>query len=1031
MLEQAKVGWPPSLRELKDLLYQVYLSAGAPSLDEITADIACDDGLPGAPSRDTIRRCISSPNLPPSQADAVSVAVVLARRARWEADDHAARVRRLWVRAQMAVPAGKSVAEFTDPFVLEVHRAIDTGPPPGGTSLPALPTYIERDHDRRLSGIVAEAAGGTSRLVVLVGGSSTGKTRACWEAIHALPDGWRLWHPFDPTRPEAALVELDQLAPRTVVWLNEAQHYLLTPAGDLGERVAAGLRALLHDPCRGPVLVLGTIWREYWATLTSPEGSIPGDPHAQARALLSGHDLSIPPTFTTADLRNLAGKAQEDPRLAHAAERAEEGQITQYLAGAPALIERYRAAPDAARALIEAAMDARRLGHGRDLPLALLETAVPAYVTNGQWQSLARNPGWLGKALNYVEADCRGALGPLTRQIPHPGEPHPAQACYRLADYLEQHGREHRRTTRIPPALWDGLLARGASGDHDVLGSAAYSRGLFRIAVNFHASAAQTSCQAILKTAKRLLHAGRTSEALAWYRRAVDAGHTGALVEAAPLLEQVGRAGEALAWIQRAAAAGQPLAMFQLAGWFGQMGRVEDALAWYQRAADAGLSGATRAAVELLERKGRGEEALAWYQRLAAAGQPGALHEATAQLLRAGQVDDLLVWLRASAEAGDPVALREASVRLERMGRGHEALDWLRSCAQAGHPDAPRVAAQLLGRMGRGHEVLDWMRSCAEAGSPGTLRPLAMALGKLGRVEEALSWYQRAVDAGQLGALTDAGGLLWRLDRVEEALAWYQRAIEAHQPGIFGRVAGLGQSKRTEEVLAWLRSQADAGSGDALAEAAWLLERVGRTGEAHAWYQRAADAGQPFAMSGLADRLERMGQVQEALTWYQRAIEASRPSTGRYDELLGHDMAELADKLEREGRVEDGIGWYQRAVEVGSPYAMEQAVIRLERAGRVDEALTWLQSCAEAGHPGGPLSWAAWLLKRSGRAEEGLAWYRRAAEVGEWAGWWGAVEVSKSMGRCEEAEQLRRYGWEADGMIAAPWDAVPPAIGPR
>lgn len=79
------------------------------------------------------------------------------------------------------------------------------------------------------------------------------KIRALWEAVRHLPDTWRLWHPITPTRPEAVLVELPDLAPQTVVWLNEAQHYLVTDP--LGEHVAAGLRGLLRDATRGPVLV--------------------------------------------------------------------------------------------------------------------------------------------------------------------------------------------------------------------------------------------------------------------------------------------------------------------------------------------------------------------------------------------------------------------------------------------------------------------------------------------------------------------------------------------------------------------------------------------------------------------------------------------------------------------------------------------------------------------------------------------------------------------------------------------------------
>ena len=54
------------------------------------------------------------------------------------------------------------------------------------------------------------------------------------------------------------------------MWLNDAQHYLRTPASPLGEQVAAALRDLLRDRSRGPVLILGTIWPPYWHTLTTP-----------------------------------------------------------------------------------------------------------------------------------------------------------------------------------------------------------------------------------------------------------------------------------------------------------------------------------------------------------------------------------------------------------------------------------------------------------------------------------------------------------------------------------------------------------------------------------------------------------------------------------------------------------------------------------------------------------------------------------------------------------------------------------------
>jgi hypothetical protein len=84
--------------------------------------------------------------------------------------------------------------------------------------------------------------------------------------------------------PDAALRELPRIGPRTVVWLNEAQFYLDVAGTGLGERVAAGLRELLRDPARAPVLVLATLWPAFWDTPDHPPAERRRPPHACAGA---------------------------------------------------------------------------------------------------------------------------------------------------------------------------------------------------------------------------------------------------------------------------------------------------------------------------------------------------------------------------------------------------------------------------------------------------------------------------------------------------------------------------------------------------------------------------------------------------------------------------------------------------------------------------------------------------------------------------------------------------------------------------
>ena len=405
-----------------------------------------------------------------------------------------------------AAEAGWPVDEVTDPFALEVHRAVQPEDLPPG--LPALPLYVLREHDTELGRVVRAAAESSSGIAVLVGGSSTGKTRACWEALKLLrdrPEPWRLWHPIDPSRPDAALRELPAVGPRTVVWLNEAQFYLDVVDGGLGERVAAGLRELLRDPDRAPVLVLATLWPEFWDVLTArPPGG--ADPHAQARDLLAGHDITVPGAFTTAQLGWL--REAGDARLAQAAAGAQDGQVIQFLAGAPELLARYRNAPAAAAALIHAAMDARRLGMGIGLSQAFLEDAAPGYLTGAEWDALHEH--WLEQALGYTGKPCKGVRGPLTRIRPRqirsrasrPGSGDsdgplatgpasiPGIPVYRLADYLDQHGRYHRKSQFPPASFWAAAADHAFPGDQARLGGAAYARGLYRDATQLYKNAA-------------------------------------------------------------------------------------------------------------------------------------------------------------------------------------------------------------------------------------------------------------------------------------------------------------------------------------------------------------------------------------------------------------------------------------------------------------------------------------------------------------------------------------------------------------
>ncbi len=697
--------------------------------------------------------------------------------------------------AKTTPPLGRPVHELTDPFALEVHRAIDA--PDRAAPLPVLPIYVERDHDRQLHAVIQQAIEGRSTAAVLVGGAATGKTRAAWEAIQALPGDWRVWHPIDPSRPDATADALPAVGPRTVIWLNEAQHYLLTPASDLGERVAAGLRELLRDPVRRPVLLLGTMWPEYWEILTALPGPEQDDPHAQARALLIGTDIYVPQAFTGPALEMVQGVARADPRLAEAVAGAKEGRIAQFLAGGPALLERYRNAPPAAKALIEAAMDARRLGHGPILPLTLLEAAAPGYLIDQQWDTLGED--WLEQALAYCATPSRGARGPLTRVRPRPGRSTPANPYYRLADYLELTGRATRWNLLAPTALWDALLEHANQQDLLRIAEEAERQSLYRHAVQL-------------------------------YKRAAEAGDRDALQRATELLEQAGRTEEAISLYRQAAEAGDAFALRQGAGLLEGAGRTEEAIGVYRRAAEAGDHDALQRATELLEQAGRIDEAIDWLQTLTEAGDRDALQRATELLEQAGRTDEAVELLRARADAGDRSAAWRLAELLAQQGR----TELLRARADAGDRSAAWRLAELLAQQGRTDEAVELLRARADAGDRSAAWRLAELLAQQGRTDEAVELLRAPTEAGDRDALQRAAALLEQAGRTDEAIGLYQHAAEAGDPHALLQIAWLLEGAgRIYESIGFYRRSAESGdSPDALGQAVRLLRLTGRVDEA-------------------------------------------------------------------------------------------------------------------------------------------------------------------------------------------------------
>jgi tetratricopeptide (TPR) repeat protein len=657
------------LRELKRLLYQLYAEAGSPAYETVAS---WTQGRSSPLGKSAVGSYLTAPELPAQQSALITLAAVLAAEGPRDVADVCNQVRRLWLVAHEWKPLGTPIEELDNPFTLEVHRAIDAGP--GHVGLSELPPYLECDHDGELRKRVREAVEGRSVMVVLVGGSSTGKTRACWEAIQQLPEGWRLWHPFDPTPSEAALNTLNQVGPRTVVWFNETQRYLLTEGSDQGERVAAALRALLTDKDRGPALVLGTMWPEYWETLTRHPTEEKPNSHEQARELLAGTLIAVSSCFTEAVIKSLKTSPGSDPRLAEAAAQARDGELAQYLAGAPALLERHETAPPAAKALVEAAIDIRRLGYGLALPYSLLQAAAAGYLTDKEWDAL--NEDWMKRALAYTMELCRGSQAPLTRIRPRPDQPVPAQPHYRLADYLEQTGRHRRHREVIPLQLWQALVNHTQdSADAARIRHAAANRLLYCHAIPLLRMAAADDSNAAIRCAELLVCRGDVEEAIAVLRKCADSGH-GVARRLAELLSERGDLKEAIAILRERADTGDEDAGVELVDLLVKQGDVEGL--WER--AKSGDEEAAFLHVKLMVDRSEMQQLQEWADK----GYWYALSCLTWWL----QPEEAIAVLRKHANAGNWWAACCLAHELARVGEIEEAITVLRRYADAAGPDS-------------------------------------------------------------------------------------------------------------------------------------------------------------------------------------------------------------------------------------------------------------------------------------------------------------------------------------------------------
>ncbi|MCM2418996.1 hypothetical protein [Streptomyces sp. RKAG293] len=504
------------------------------------------------------------------------------------------------------------------PAQLGVHPAIaGLGDEAGGF---VLPKYIPRTHDEKLRHLLRSIA--TSQrveIIVLRGESCTGKTRSAYEAVlSCLPD-WQLLFPKDSASLTAAL-DAGAIGAKTVLWLNEAQHYL---SGEGSESSAAALRRRLEGA--GPTVAILTLWPEHYRSLASDASSHPGG-SAHVTALLDQTSLHVVPNqLSAAELSVLNDETDSDASLA-AAHRAsgETGRVTQILAAGPDLVDHYEhpVGPYGCygKALITAAMDARRLGATAPLPLDFLIAAAPGYLTDSQRAEAPDD--WQENAIIYTQRRIKSVASAFS-PVPKSSGIGPEPGVIDLADYLHHYSRKTRRAKCPPNSFWEAATSLISSA-HDIN----------RLAIS-------------------AIHRLRVRHGAALADTAAALGESEALWELAHQSYELGNAEKSQELLLRIAVSGEPAAWVALATEKQDAGDIEGSREMYRKAADLGQLVELRQWADSEAINDRQEIAIWLYRLLIERGDTLSFYGLASLLQEMGQTEEAELIYEKGMQLGD------------------------------------------------------------------------------------------------------------------------------------------------------------------------------------------------------------------------------------------------------------------------------------------------------------------------------------------------------------------------------------------
>ncbi|MEU4452524.1 tetratricopeptide repeat protein [Nocardioides sp. NPDC023903] len=853
-------------------------------------------------------------------------------------------------------PGGRfrHVAEIRErAIVYGVQQAIPLPVGHDGDLSHDLPKYVPRTTDGLLHAKLT-ARSVTGGMVIVKGESTWGKTRSLLEAVTQTIGTWRIIAPSSASDLKE-LVDSGLDIRRTVFWLDELAGFLDSPTPLTLEMIR---KVIDHG-----AIIVGTIWKSDFSRLTrqgdrtkQESGEMMHtDIYPAARAVLTSSLVDVVEMFAHFDAQELetaTAVSGEDPRWATALAYESHLEPIKVLAAADWLLDRYHR-PDhvAGGVVLQTAVELLSINHPEPLPeptlknLAslLLPDEIRPTIDHTDW--FADAVGWACERYRANENQL-GAIAPLTRL----GDPSDPNGGYTVPDILIQAAR--------------GALPDGRRIDVDMLldhlsASACASVGRF-----FYFRDEDDAARPLIEHAAKsdvttaylqlgyLLQDEDPEAAMAWCRKAIDAGNTEAHIRLGHILsEQSGREADAETEYRAAIAAGHTDGHY----WLGillsdQPGKEAEAETEYRAAIAAGhTDGHYWLGILLSKQPGQKTKAETEYRAAVDAGHTIG-HFGLGNLLSSqpGREDDAETEYRAAIDAGHTEAHSFYGVLLAaRPGRESDAEAAFHAAIDAGHTIGHHwLGGHLADQPGRESDAEAAFHAAIDAGH--TIGHYW--LGKLhadqaGRESDAEAAFQAAIDAGHTVGYKGLGHFLAdQPGRESDAEAAFHAAIDAgHTDGHY-----------------WLGSH--------------LADQPGRENDAEAAFRAAVGAGDADGRKGLGLFLaHQTGREDDAETAFRAAI-ATGDTDGHY--LLGLFLATQT------GREDDAEAAFDAAIAAGNTDAHE---------------------CL------GDL-----IVLQPGREGEAEAAYRAAIAAGNTTARIGLAELLIDLGRLPEARNLLDDGVAAE-----------------